>query len=328
MRYGATAPPLVQPRVEALPGGEDLLLGRDAPGRSLSRKEVELGQRRLTGEVEAQEVDVPPRVARVALDVRVGRRHRAPRLHVVLRPVRVEDVDGLRDDAARAVDLAREDDVLAVPAQVLEGSPALGHEVGHLVEGAVAGLAGDLDRVLHLTVEHAVPHHVTLRVAIDAVHPALVVEVGRADRGIVEIEDAVQLLVGRAGDVRAARSIGRELGQPSEVQADRGVPVVTGRAGLRGRGPGHPVVPGMSRLPGGNGRIRAPREAVARVGDVTRRTPLSPIVAVEPHASADRPPLRPQVALHALLARKVRVVTRELVLGKSVAEGRDLVETV
>ena len=245
---------------------------------------------------------------------------------VVLGPLGIDHVHGLGHDVVDPVDLAPQDHRAVLDAQVLERRPAPGAQLGLLAEGSVAVRARDLDRVLHLAVQLAVPHHIALGVAVDAVHAALVVHVGRHDRGVVEVEAAVEQRVGRAGDVGPARRARRKLGETAEVQPDRGVSVVARRARVRGRGARHLVRARVARLALGDLAVRADRESVARVGHVTRRAALAAVVAVETNAPAHGAPLGPQVALHALLAGQVGVVGREARAREPVVEGRYLAQ--
>ena len=59
---------------------------------------------------------------------------------------------------------------------------------------------------------------------------------------------------------------------------------------------------------------------------MARGAARSAVVAVEADPAAQRAPLGPQVALHALLARQVGVVRAELALGFSLVEGGRLHE--
>jgi hypothetical protein len=317
---------IVQARVEALPGREDLLLRRDAALGARAGEQVELRQRLVAIEVEADEVGIPTGVARVALELGVHARHRFRGLAHELGPLGIDHLASLRHEVLLAIDLALQDHRVARAAQVLERRAALRAKGRRRRERAVAIGAGDLDRVLHRAVELAVAHHVALRVAVDAVHALLVVDVGRADRGVVEVEGAVAQRRGGPRDLRAARRARRKLREPAEVEPDRRVAVVTAGARVGRRRAGHRVHLGMAGLVAHRALVGALGQTVDRVGHVARGATLAAVVAVEADATAHGAAFRPQVALHALLARQVEVVAREFFARQVVAEGGDLAQ--
>ena len=164
--------------------------------------------------------------------------------------------------------------------------------------------------------------------AVDAVHAALVVHVGRHHGRVVQVEDPVQRRVGRAGDVRPAGRAGRQLGEPAVVQADRGVAVVARHAGVRRRRARHGVPARVPRLVLDHRGIGALAQPVEGVLDVAGGAALAAVVAVEAHAPAHGPARGVQVALHALLAHEVGEVGLQLVLGQAALEGGHLDQAV
>jgi hypothetical protein len=78
------------------------------------------------------------------------------------------------------VDLAAQDDVLAVPAQVLEGVPRSVCRVEMSVKCRGRPVHEISTACSICPWQRAVAHDVALRVAVDAVHALLVVDVGAA----------------------------------------------------------------------------------------------------------------------------------------------------
>ena len=250
-------------------------------------------------------------MAQVTRELGVLTRHRTRGALVVLGPLRVEHVHDLRDDVLAPVDLALEHHATVLAAQVRERRAALRAQRRDRLERAVAVGAGNLDRVLHRAIQPPIPHHVVLGVTVDAVHSALVVNVGRHHRRIVEIELAVPQRIRRARNLRPAGRTGRKLGKAAKVEADRGIAIVAARAGVGRRRARHHVRARVTRLRLRCAAVAALAEPVERIGHVARRAAFAAVVAVEPDAPLDGAPLRPQVALQTLLAREVRVVGAE-----------------
>ena len=123
---------------------------------------------------------------------------------------------GLHDSVPTARDLAAQEVTLAFALEIRDPAAVARAQVRYRVDGAMAARALDLDRVVHLRPDVAVAHHVGRRVAVDAVHAALVVNVGWRQVGVSQIERAVQQLVGRAFDVGAGRHARHQLRHATE----------------------------------------------------------------------------------------------------------------
>ncbi len=182
--------------------------------------------------------------------------------------------------------------------------------------------------MLHLPVQHAVTHDIALGVTVDAVHATLVVHIRRADGRIVQIEDPVQLGIGRARDLGSTGRIRWQLRQSSKVEADRCIAVVTRSACCRRRRARHRVGSRVPRLVLRYMWIVGLGKALCSIGNVAGRAPIAAVVTVESDAASNRSPLGPEVTLHALLARQVREVSRKPIGSHSALELRHLHDLV
>ena len=244
----------------------------------------------------------------------MGRGHGQLRLGVVVLVPDVDHVDRLLDAVLLPRDLAAHPDLSVALEEVLQAGTALGPHGRALLDGAVAGLAGNMRGLLHLREEPAVAHHPFESVAIDAVQARGVVDVGRRDLGVVHEERPVQEAIRRAGDLRAPRGPGGQLRETPEVQPDGRVSVVAGGAGLRGRRGEHGVGARVTRFHSLRGSVCRLAQPVLAVRHVARGTPGAAIFAVESHPAAQSSALGPEVALHALLSNEVGEVRGQVPL--------------
>ena len=211
---------VVRAELKVLERREHLLERVDAARRALARDQVELRERLVAVEVEAEEVRRPAGVARVALELLVLRRS-SPRARASLKSV-AERVD----DVAR---LLHADGACPVTFEVRKNEPPSSDECRELraARGLEVGAAPRRCRGRSCTRSRprgpspgrASPSPITSRRVWQSMQcmPRRVVDVGRRDRVVAQVERAVQALRRRArarrgrraGRERAARARGR-----------------------------------------------------------------------------------------------------------------------
>ena len=144
----------------------------------------------------------------------------------------------------------------------------------------VACAALDLGRTIHMTVDIPITHHSGLHMAVNTVHPKLVVYIWRVRICHTVVVVGIELLVSRTGYARSGRKSGWHLRAAGKRKSNASAAMMAVQTLFCWNTFGDGVHPRVPRLRVINRRVGTLREAVVVVQHVACSTPICSVQAI------------------------------------------------